>query len=579
MPLNTSDVTVLSSLHGRTQRALRGIDKRELQAAVKHGRKERANPGRNGDSRWRYTHEGVRSLLCPVSCACDVCDFGKPRALSLIVCFSVITNSCRPQVVYITDETSRHEITSWRLNDSSISAALAGSGSGGAHAVLVVDNSGSMRKNDVAGYASRTAAVYDCLVKDFVLAQVAAGGAGEVVVTLIEMSDVATEVLSKVKLDDWALQVELTRRQGERARSHGNYLPALDAALQALQHDAADRQTLMLLFLSDGEPSDHLQRECEHGVRVWSEEAEPTMRRRSGRANLKQCPAFAQPWRCRREVKTQVQDECLQKMREIGDVLGRDRVVVAVVAFGDVSQDYSVLQQMGHALPRGSFRKLALNANGLRTAFSSLSSSLTTLTTDAGGGDRTQPRKTVVKEQGKEDDGNLVYEEKGWQIYNEEQTNSSPNGARVLSAAAPSPLLCPPVCGVLLFAVCILLLSCLLLRALSFAAPSPWLRPHLRPGLRICCALCSLLCRALSFRRFFFGRALFFAAPLAAVPSAAVLSFRHFTLSSFLNVNLNPTSSPPTWCLRQCGCQPPSQPPSCPSVAPLNTHPTSASAL
>lgn len=503
MPLNTSDVTVLSSLHGRTQRALRGIDKRELQAAVKHGRKERANPGRNGDSRWRYTHEGVRSLPCSVSCACDVCDFGKPRALLLIVCFSVITHSCRPQVVYITDETSRHEITSWRLNDSSISAALAGRGSGGVHAVLVVDNSGSMRKNDVAGYASRTAAVYDCLVKDFVLAQVAAGGAGEVVVTLIEMSDVATKVLSKVKLDDSALQVELTRRQERRARSHGNYLPALDAALQALQHDAADQQTLMLLFLSDGEPSDHLQRECEHGVRVWSEEVEPTMRRRSGRANLQQCP-FAQPWRCRREVKTQVQDECLQKMREIGDVLGRDRVVVAVVAFGDVSQDYSVLQQMGHALPRGSFRKLALNANGLRTAFSSLSSSLTTLTTDAGGGDRTQPRKAVVKEQGKEDDGNLVYEEKGWQIYNEEQTNSSPNGARVLSAAAPSPLLCPPFCGVLLFVVCILLLSCLLLRTLSFAATSPWLRPHLRPGFRICCALCSLLCRALSFRRFFF---------------------------------------------------------------------------
>jgi hypothetical protein len=61
MLLRTSDVTVRSSLHGRAQRALHGIDKRELQAAVKHGRKERANPGRNGDTRWRYTYQGVRN--------------------------------------------------------------------------------------------------------------------------------------------------------------------------------------------------------------------------------------------------------------------------------------------------------------------------------------------------------------------------------------------------------------------------------------------------------------------------------------------------------------------------------------
>jgi hypothetical protein len=31
----------------------------ELKAAIKYGRKERANPGRDGDSRWRFTHRGV----------------------------------------------------------------------------------------------------------------------------------------------------------------------------------------------------------------------------------------------------------------------------------------------------------------------------------------------------------------------------------------------------------------------------------------------------------------------------------------------------------------------------------------
>ena len=55
------------------------------------------------------------------------------------------------------------------------------------------------------------------------------------------------------------------------------------------------------------------------------------------------------------------------------------------MAFGDPNQNYQVLQQMGEALPRGSFQKLGLNAGGLRTAFSSLSSSLTTLRNDGGG--------------------------------------------------------------------------------------------------------------------------------------------------------------------------------------------------
>ena len=126
--VRTADVTVLSGSHGRVRRAERSIEKSELQAAVKYGRKDRANPGRHGDNRWRYEHNGV---------------------------------------IYITDETSRHEITSWRLDDASINLA-AGAAEGGAHAVLVVDHSGSMRKTDVAGYATRTAAVYDYLARDFV---------------------------------------------------------------------------------------------------------------------------------------------------------------------------------------------------------------------------------------------------------------------------------------------------------------------------------------------------------------------------------------------------------------------------
>ena len=74
----TSSISLVSHLHGRSRRGQRGISKRELQEAVKYGVKEYDN-GREGQVRWRYTtpYNGV---------------------------------------VYITDESSRQEITSWRTD-------------------------------------------------------------------------------------------------------------------------------------------------------------------------------------------------------------------------------------------------------------------------------------------------------------------------------------------------------------------------------------------------------------------------------------------------------------------------------
>jgi hypothetical protein len=84
-------------------------------------------------------------------------------------------------VVYITDETSRHEITSWRLDDAPepAPAVVEGQeGAGTAHFVMVVDMSGSMRKDDVQGHTSRATAVYDCLAKDLVEPQLKQGTEG-----------------------------------------------------------------------------------------------------------------------------------------------------------------------------------------------------------------------------------------------------------------------------------------------------------------------------------------------------------------------------------------------------------------
>ena len=73
---DTDLVTVLYSAHGRQRRSERLISKSDLQAAVKYGEKEASYENNSGELRWKYTFRGI---------------------------------------VYITDETSRREITSWPI--------------------------------------------------------------------------------------------------------------------------------------------------------------------------------------------------------------------------------------------------------------------------------------------------------------------------------------------------------------------------------------------------------------------------------------------------------------------------------
>jgi hypothetical protein len=206
---------LVSHTHGRERREERKIEKRELQAAVKHGKKEAANPGRDGSKRFKYTHKGV---------------------------------------VYITDETSKHEITSWRLDDDAnvVQHAQLEPCEYMTHTVLVVDHSGSMRKNDVAPFETRTAAVYAAVTDQFIApalesqrAQLSAVASSTTddkhdrkpqVVSLIEMSAKATVVLNRAPLDD-ALLVALRKRKNSRATSHGNYVPALQAVRNLLEED------------------------------------------------------------------------------------------------------------------------------------------------------------------------------------------------------------------------------------------------------------------------------------------------------------------------------------------------------
>jgi hypothetical protein len=345
------DPTLISHTHGRERRAERNIEKDELKQAIKFGVKEKANAARDGKARWRYTHAGV---------------------------------------VFITDETSRHEITSWRLDGTTEAVLPADIGQGvcRTHTVIIVDNSGSMRQSDVDGHATRTSAVYDCLIRDFVLPQIKAiasseKGKLEAVATLISMSDDAEVVFERQPFDS-SMVSTMQNLKNSRAHHHGNYLPALEKALDVLEPDSYSGAQLFLVFLSDGAPSDHCQLPCQHGTKVWQDD---TVRKRTknGKFHLQVCVDNQTAQACRVDVKAAVREECVAKISQLGDRFGRDRTFIGTVAFGPQSEDYQVLQDMAHKLPRNSFQKLGLNAGSLKTAFSSLTSDLTTMNTQLGG--------------------------------------------------------------------------------------------------------------------------------------------------------------------------------------------------
>ena len=88
------------------------------------------------------------------------------------------------------------QVTSWRLDNTNVpQAPPLFVGGFTSHTVIVVDRSGSMRKDDVPSFSTRTAAVYGCLAREFIQPQLdlTAGGTnvGRAVVTIVEFDDYA----------------------------------------------------------------------------------------------------------------------------------------------------------------------------------------------------------------------------------------------------------------------------------------------------------------------------------------------------------------------------------------------------
>lgn len=228
--------TLISSVHGRDRRAQRQIGKKDLLAAVQFGKKTLAHPDpRTGEKRWKYTFANI---------------------------------------VYITDATSRNEITSYVLPLEIQKISLGKEEVKNhnllknrllqepwlctSHTVLVIDHSGSMRTSDVDNYRSRIDAVYGTIALDYVGAQMDNGQIrGTDVLSLIEMRDSGNILLYREPITNVLYNKILDLRETNRAYSHGNYIPSLALAEKVLSKDKENINcALLLLFLSDGKPSD-----------------------------------------------------------------------------------------------------------------------------------------------------------------------------------------------------------------------------------------------------------------------------------------------------------------------------------
>ena len=347
----TEAVTVLSSVHGRLRRQQRDISKIELKAAVKHGRREPGLPSKkDGAKTWKYTHAGV---------------------------------------VYITDETSRLEITSWpepgfgidigkrpityamlRANVRAASNIKRKPNAWTSHTVVVMDQSGSMRKDDTSRGHTRSDVVWASVVVDMISKGLVDGTLSETdVFSLIGMREESKVLIDRSPID-WILfndLIDLLRK--EKPAQPGNYIPALAAAERQLLLNQSGSCALSLLFLSDGKPSDGNGSASHHS---------------SVRGSV---------------IRSKLHD----RLESLCSQFGR-RLTLKTVAFGKAQEDFGMLRSMAEKAKRygtdADFCDAVLSVEGLTRAFSSLTTSMTetrTEMTELGGTSQRTVRKAIYE--------------------------------------------------------------------------------------------------------------------------------------------------------------------------------------
>ena len=126
----TSLIRIVETSHGRMRRQQRGIDKKDLQAALKHGVRTPCAPRKNGgkDPVAKYCYNGICYVVNERTRQ-EVTSYAIPLELDVIP----ISDEALRQYRHVRDHVSS-DPNCWT-----------------SHSVILVDTSGSMRESDVWG--------------------------------------------------------------------------------------------------------------------------------------------------------------------------------------------------------------------------------------------------------------------------------------------------------------------------------------------------------------------------------------------------------------------------------------------
>jgi Mg-chelatase subunit ChlD len=232
----TSAVTFVETEHGRLRRRQRGIDKKDLQAARKHGTRQSTHPRPNGDQTAKYTHNDI-TYIVNENTGEEVTTYATPVELDPVP----ITTESILQHKRAAERIKR-DLNSWTSN-----------------VVLVVDTSGSMKTADVWGTRNRLKAVWLSIALDFVASRLEKGEGGLTDVVSIVTLHEASRVVVHEEPCSWVLYNKLVRIYKDDLvppSGHGPFLPGLEKAEALLMRNNNAACAMGLTFLSDGRPSD-----------------------------------------------------------------------------------------------------------------------------------------------------------------------------------------------------------------------------------------------------------------------------------------------------------------------------------
>ena len=238
----TSCITFIERAHGRMRRDQRGIGKKDLQAAKKHGDRKFGYDRPNGDSTSIYTHKHIVYIMNDVNGE-EVTSYALPIKLDYVP---------------VTEEMQR-------VHDGTVEKIQRDNSCWSSNTVFVVDTSGSMKNSDVWGTRTRLDAVWLSIALDFIAQRLETGNGGALDIISIVSLGPTGDILFEEQPASWIFYndiVDLYNKNIVQPRGYGDCIPSLDATERLLTRNKNASCAMALNFSSDGRPSDFYHDKC-----------------------------------------------------------------------------------------------------------------------------------------------------------------------------------------------------------------------------------------------------------------------------------------------------------------------------